>query len=94
MSSPAILSSALQEDFVRTELETGHRMLELAIKQKGLGEHDAAAQSLSLAHVALSGAQEHLSAVKLPRSQTKEMYRQVRELRRQIEDFDGSRKKE
>jgi len=92
--SPVILSSALQEDFVRTELETGHRMLELAIKQRDLQEFDAAAHSLTLAKVALSGAHRHLSAVKLPGSETKEIYSQVRELRRQIESFDGGRKKE
>jgi len=91
MLSPAKHSTALQLSFVRTELETGHRMLALAGKQRDLLEHDAAAQSLSMAWLALSGAENHLAAVKLPRREAKQILPEVRELRRRIAAFDLKR---
>jgi hypothetical protein len=89
--SPAKLNTRLQGDFVRTELETGHRMLALAMDQRTLHEDDAAVQSLSLSRVALSGAERHLATVKLPRVEAKELLRDVRELGRRIEGFESAR---
>jgi hypothetical protein len=90
MASPAELNIALQSNFVRTELETGHRMLTLAAKQRNMREDDSARQSLSMALVALSGAERHLASVTLPRMETTELRRNVGELRRRIDGFDSS----
>lgn len=87
--SPARLNSTLQADFVRTELETGHRMLAWAINQRSFRADDDAIESLSLARVALSGAERHLATVTLPRKETKELLRNVHDLRRQIESFEA-----
>ena len=87
--SPAKLSDRLQSDFVRTELETGYKMLRLAMEQRNSQERDAAAQSLSLARVALAGAVEHLAAINLPRDENRELSHGVRELRRAIEHFEN-----
>ncbi len=65
-------------------------MLALAIDQRTLHEDDAAVQSLSLSRVALSGAERHLAIVTLPRTETKELLRDVRELARRIEGFEGA----
>jgi hypothetical protein len=91
--SPAKLSSALQEDFVRTELETGHRMLALAGEQENLHEDDAARQSLNMAHIALSGAERHLAAVNLAATETAVLSQDLAELRRRIEAFQGGIRK-
>jgi hypothetical protein len=89
--SPAKHSTALQVDFVRTELETGHRMLALAARQRDLQEDDAAVESLGMARLSLSGAENHLAAVNLPRQEAKQIVREVGELRRRLEAFDGGR---
>jgi hypothetical protein len=86
--SPAEQSTLLQENFVKTELETGHRMLKLAVEQRDRDEHESAMESLTLARVALSGAEEHLAAVKLPPHETREILPEVRRLRNQIENFE------
>jgi len=87
--SPAKRNITLQVGFVRTELETGHRMLALAGRQRRLHEDEAAMESLSMARMALSGAQDHLIAVNLPRSETKGIVREIRELRRQTAAFEA-----
>ena len=91
--SPAKHSTALQIGFVRNELETGYRMLALATRQRDLHEDDAAAQSLGMAHLALSGAENHLAAVNLPRREAKQILRETGELRRRIAAFGGGRKR-
>jgi len=75
---------------VRTELETGHRMVEQAIKQRGQEEHDGTMQSLSLARVALTGAERHLAAVDLPQRDKRSLLADARELRRRIEGLEKS----
>jgi hypothetical protein len=65
-------------------------MLALAIDQRTLHEDDAAVQSLNLSRVALSGAERHLATVTLPRVETKELLRDVRELGRRIEGFEST----
>ena len=87
--SPAKLSEKLQEDFVRTELETGHRMLALAIQQRSSNDYEAAEQSMGLARVALSGAEEHLESVKIPQADEEKIMEDVRQLRNQIQAYDG-----
>jgi len=90
--SPAKLNLTLQSDFVRTELETGHKMLAMAIDQRSMEANDAANDSLDMARVALTGAERHLEAVNLPARETKGLYRDLRELRRQIQGFTGCRR--
>jgi hypothetical protein len=82
------MSTELQANFVETELETGHKMLEQAIRQRSQYDNESASQSLSLARLALSGAQEHLDTVKLPRIETKEILQDAAQLRKQIESFE------
>jgi hypothetical protein len=89
--SSATLNIALQTDFVRTELETGRRMLGLAAQQRSLQDHEAAMQSFNMACVALTGAERHLALAKLPLAATREVVPQVRELRQQIAAFEGGR---
>jgi hypothetical protein len=87
--SSANTNLRLQTDFVMTELETGYRMLGLAVAQRGLRREDDAAQSLSLALVALTGAERHMVEVKLPRTKTRDIVRRARELRDRIDGFEG-----
>ena len=86
--SPAKLNITLQSNFVRTELETGERMLAQAVIQKNLHEDESAAESLTMARVALSGAVRHLTIAKLPSGETKDLRQNIRELRRGIETFE------
>ena len=88
--SPARLSTTLQENFVKSELETGHRMLALGKDQRKLRQQEAARQSLDLARVALSGAERHLEAVNLPQIERDELSHDVDQLRREIETFEGA----
>jgi len=90
--SPAKLSCTLQEDFVRTELETGYRMLTQAAAQQDLHQDEAVTQSISLARLALSGAERHLAAVNLAAAETEGLYQDLGELRRRIDAFLGSAK--
>jgi hypothetical protein len=83
--SPARLNVTLQGDFVRTEVETGLRMLALARQQQRRRQDEAARESLNLAKVALSGAERHLAAVSLPPAETRELSRDLRVLRRRLE---------
>ncbi|HTQ58290.1 MAG TPA: hypothetical protein VMI94_27700 [Bryobacteraceae bacterium] len=89
--SPAKLSNTLQAGFVRTELETGHRMLAAAIGQRRAGQDATAAQSLDLARLALAGAERHLSAVSLPGGAAGELEHWLEELRGRIHEFEAGR---
>ncbi len=86
--SPAKLSNTLQEDFVKTELETGQKMLARAARQRSEGEQDAASESLSLARIALNGAEEHTAAVSLPEGAVQSIEKESEKLRRQITAFE------
>ena len=86
--SSANTNIRLQRAFVKTELETGYRMLDLAAMQRRLHKEDDAVESLSLALVALTGAERHMADVKLPRTETRDIFRQARQLRNQIDGFE------
>ena len=85
--SPAKLSDALQASFVRAQLEAGYRMLELAAKKKRKSQ-EFAPDPLSLARIALIGAEEHLAATSLPRAERRALFQAARELRRAIESVE------
>jgi len=86
--SSASTNIRLQRAFVKTELETGYRMLGLAVAQRRLHKEDDVVESLSLALVALTGAERHMAEVKLPRTETRDIVQRARELRDQIDGFD------
>jgi hypothetical protein len=78
----------LQTNFVTTELQTARRMLDWAVARRSHHEHEGAMESLGLARVALSGAEQHMSIVKLPADRVASIKREARELWHRIQSLE------
>ena len=78
----------LQENFIKTELETGRKMLRQALRQRRMRQNERAMDSWRMARLALSGAETHMAAVGLPREVVTRMNRGAAQLRRLIAAFE------